>query len=160
VWDAAEAAEVRMSRSQVHDGRRGLRRRGSAILELSLTLSILLSLTFGAIEFGHFFFVKQTLQGAARQGARAAIPAAATNAEVTEAVNNSLTAAGFNTANYTVRIRNAADTADVNVASQTVGTGILVKVSGTWGTVGIRPLAMLATTKQVTGAAVMRKEAA
>lgn len=73
-------------------------------------------LTFGTIEFGHFFFVKNTLQGAARESARAAV-AGARNARVTSSVNESQAAAGFHTANYTITIRNAADKADVNVAT-------------------------------------------
>jgi Flp pilus assembly protein TadG len=140
---------------------RGRRRpRANATLELVLALGILLNLTFGTIEFGHFFFVKNTLQGAAREGSRAAISAAATNAEVTSTVNASLNAAGFNTAKYTIQIRNAADTANVDVATQAAGTGILVKVSGTWGTVGLRPLGLINSSKKVLGAAVMRKEGA
>ena len=148
------AATVRRRRQ------RGLRRVGNATLEMVFALGILLNLTFGTIEFGHFFFVKNTLQGAAREGARASISAAATNAEVTSAVNSSLTAAGFNTASYTIRIRNSTDTADVNVATVAAGSSILVKVSGTWGTVGLRPLGLISSTKVVLGTAVMRKEGA
>jgi Flp pilus assembly protein TadG len=125
---------------------------------MTLVLGLLLSLTFGAVEFGHYFFVKNTLQGAAREGARAAIPAAATNADVQVAVNNSLKAAGFSVSKYTIKIRNAADTADVNVATQPAGAGILVRVSGAWGTVGIRPMGMIDAKNYVKGAAVMRKE--
>lgn len=135
-------------------------RLANATIEMVLALGILLNLTFGTIEFGHFFFVKNTLQGAAREGARAAISAAATNTEVTTAVNASLTAAGFNTASYTIQIRNSTDTADVNVATQPAGAGILVRVSGSWGTVGLRPLGLISSTKIVRGAAVMRKEGA
>jgi Flp pilus assembly protein TadG len=138
--------------------RRGRRGRGNAILELALTLKILLLLTLGAVEFGHFYYVQNTLQGAAREGARASIVAGATNADVPSAVNTSLTAAGFNTGNYTVQIRNATDTANVDVATQSAGTGILVTVSGTWGTVGLRPMGLIGTNKLVRGAAVMRKE--
>ena len=140
--------------------RRRLRGLGNATIEMVLALGILLNLTFGTIEFGHFFFVKNTLQGAAREGARAAISAAATNTEVTTAVNASLTAAGFTTSNYTIAIRNSTDTADVNVATVTAGSSILVKVTGTWGTVGLRPLGLISSTKVVKGTAVMRKEGA
>ena len=141
-------------------GRSRRPRGGNATLELVFALKILLLLSFGTVEFGHFFYVKNTLQGAAREGARAAIAAAATNAEVTAAVNASLSAAGFNTASYTIRIRNSTDTADVNVATVAAGTGVLVKVSGTWGTVGLRPMGLIGTTKTVLGTAVMRKEGA
>ena len=137
-----------------------LRRLGNATIETVLALGILLNLTFGTVEFGHFFFVKNTLQGAAREGARAAIAAGATNTQVTASVNSSLTAAGFTTTNYTIKIRNAADTADVDVSTQAAGAGILVKVSGTWGTVGLRPLGLISSTKVVLGTAVMRKEGA
>lgn len=134
-------------------------RRGSAVLEMSLVLFLLLNLTFGTIEFGHFFYVKNTLQGAAREGARASIPPGATNTDVTTAVNNALTAAGLNTANFTVAVRNSTDTGNLDVSTQTSGTAIMVKVSGTWGTVGLRPLGLIGSTKTVLGAAVMRKEA-
>ena len=52
---------------------RGAFRRGGAILEAALVLPILLALSFGMVEYGYYFFVKHTLQGAARDGAR--IPA-------------------------------------------------------------------------------------
>lgn len=128
-------------------------RRGNATLELALTLGILLSLTFGTIEFGHFFFVKNTLQGAAREGARAAIPGGASNTDVTTAVNNTLTAAGLDSTKYTVTISPS------DVTTATPGTAVSVTVQGTWGTVGLRPLGLISSTKAVRGAAVMRKEA-
>src|SRR5215213_8000388 len=74
--------------------RGGAFRGGATILEMALTLSILLSLTFGTVEFGYFFFVKNTVQGAAREGARVAITPTASNTDVTTIVNNSLIAAG------------------------------------------------------------------
>ena len=137
---------------------RGRRRAGSATLELALTLGLLLSLTFGTVEFGHCYYVKNTLQGAAREGARASIVASATNTTVTTAVTTTMTAAGFTSDKYTVSIRNSADTADIDVATQTAGTAILVKVSATWGTIGIRPYGLIATGKVIKGTAVMRKE--
>ena len=134
------------------------RRRGNAVLEAALVLPILLALTFGTVEFGHFFYWKHTLQGAAREGARAAITPTAQNADVTAAVTQSMTAAGINASQYTVKIRNGPDTADLNVASVPAGTSILVKVYATWGTVGMRPMGLIGPTKQVTGQTVMRKE--
>ena len=134
------------------------RPRGNAVLELALTLGILLNLTFGTIEFGHYFFIRNTLQGAAREGARAAIPPGASNSDVTASVNSSLTAAGLTVASFTTKVRNADDTADVNVATATAGTPILVKVTANWGNVGLRPLGLIGTTKVVKGTAVMRKE--
>ena len=62
-------------------------RRGNAIIEAALVVPILLSLAFGTVEFGYYFFVRNNLQGAAREGARAAILASATNTDVTSAVS-------------------------------------------------------------------------
>ncbi len=139
---------------------RNANRRGSAIIELSLTLGVLLSLTFGMVEFGYFMFLKNTVQGAAREGARAAIPAGAANGDVTAAVNAALSAAGLATGNYTIKIRNVGDTADMDISTSTAGTAVLVKVYGTWSTVGAgyRPLGVIGSSKQLTGTAVMRKE--
>lgn len=134
------------------------RRRGSAVMDAALVFPILISLTFGSVEFGHFFFTKHTFQGAAREGARAGITPGATNGDVTTAVNQTMNAAGFTNTQYTVQIRNATDTANLDVSTATAGTGILVKVYTTWGSVGIRPLGLIGTSKNVQGQTVMRKE--
>lgn len=135
-----------------------LGRRGSALLDAALVLPILLSLMFGTVEYGHFFYWKHTLQGAAREGARTAITASAQNAEVINAVRTAMTAAGVDQSKYTIKIRNGTDTADVDVNNVTPGNAVLVKVYAQWGTVGMRPLGLISATKQVTGQTVMRKE--
>ena len=133
-------------------------RRGSAVLDAAFVLPILFTLMFGTIEYGHYFYWKHTLQGAAREGARAAIPAGAQNADVTTAVTQAMNAAGINPSKYTVKIRNATDSADVTVQNVTAGNGILVKVYSVWGTVGVRPLGLINDQKLVSGQTVMRKE--
>ncbi len=139
-------------------GRRGWWSRGSAVLDTALVLPILLSLAFGTVEYGHFFYWKHTLQGAAREGARAGITPSATNADVTTAVTSAMNAAGISASKYTLQIRNAADSADLNVNGLTSGTPVLVKVYATWGTVGMRPLGLIGSSKLVTGQTIMRKE--
>lgn len=141
--------------------KRNDRRRGAAVMEAALVFPVLLSLTFGSIECGHFFFVKHTFQGAAREGARAGIPPGSTNADVLAAVAQTMKAAGYEnvpTVKYTVAIRNATDTADLDVAAAPAATGVLVKVTALWGTVGVRPMAVLSASKPVLGQTVMRKE--
>ena len=135
-----------------------VRRRGSALMEAALVFPVLISLTFGSVEFGHFFFVKHSFQGAAREGARAGIAPGASNTDVTTAVGAAMTSAGFPSGQYTVSIRDAADTSNVNVSSVAAGTSILVKVTASWGTIGIRPLGLIGTSKTVLGQTVMRKE--
>ncbi len=126
-------------------------RRGNAVLEAALTLPILLSLAFGTVEFGHYFFIKNTFQGAARDGVRAGIVPSATNADVTGAVTSAMNAAGISSANYSVAV-------SPNVSGLTPGANITVTVSSPWGTVGLRPLGLIGVNKQVLGTAVMRKE--
>jgi len=77
------------------------RRAGNAIVEAALVLPVLLSLTFGTVEYGYFFFVKQSVQGAAREGCRAGIVPTATNTNVTAAIAASLNAAGLNASTST-----------------------------------------------------------
>ena len=132
------------------------RRLGATILELALTLAILLNLTFGTIEFGYFFFVKNTVQGAAREGARAAIPPNAANSDVTTAVNSVLSAAGLRTADFTTTVKVNGVVANANTAL--AGQQVEVSVTATWGTVGLRPLGLIGSSKTVLGAATMRRE--
>jgi Flp pilus assembly protein TadG len=142
--------------SNERSARTDRRRAGAAVLELALTLGVLLTLTFGSVEFGHFFYLKNTMQGAAREGARAAIPPATSNTDVTAAVNASLVAAGLNPAQFTTEVRVNGTVANASTAA--TGQRIEVRVSATWGTVGLRPLGVLSTTKTVRGAATMRRE--
>ena len=128
-------------------------RRGNAVIEAVLVIPILLLLAFGTVEFGHFFFVKHGVQGAAREGARAAIVAGATNADVNAAINTSMTASGLQGSGYVVTTNPA------SIDGVASGTNISVTVECNWGTVGLRPMAMINANKVVRGATVMRKEA-
>lgn len=130
---------------------RGKTRRGAVLLEAALVLWILLMLTFGLVEFAHFYFTQHNLTGAAREGARAGIPAGASNADITQAVTNTMSASGFSSDSYTMSI-----SPDAGTAAQ--GTEINVTVSSTWGSVGIRPLGLIGADRQVVGVAVMQKE--
>jgi Flp pilus assembly protein TadG len=132
------------------------RRLGASILEMALTLAILLNLTFGTIEFGYFFFVKNTVQGAAREGARAAIPPSSANADVTAAVNSALSAAGLRTADFTTTVK--VNGVVANASTAVSGQQVEVTVTGSWGTVGLRPLGLISSSKTVLGAATMRRE--
>ena len=135
------------------------RRRGNAVMEAALVLPILLALSFGTVEFGHFFYCKHTLQGAARDGARVAILPSSTNTGVTTAVGNTMTAAGFTSAQYAVTITNPTTNAAItNVGTVATGTPIQVRVTATWGTIGIRPMSMISSSKQVVGFTIMVKE--
>jgi Flp pilus assembly protein TadG len=127
------------------------------MVEAAIIFPVLLYLVFGCVDFGQFLYIKHTLQGAAREGARAGATPNSTNADVTTAVNNSMRAAGYQPTRYTVKIRNALDTADITVA-QTAGTSVLVKVEAVWSTVGVRTSSFIDANKVILGATTMRKE--
>jgi Flp pilus assembly protein TadG len=132
-------------------------RRGVSVLEMALVLPILLMLSFGAVDYGYFLYVKNTVQGAAQAGARAAIPSDATNAKVTSIISSMMTAAGLQSSSYQV----TCNPSDVSTAA--AGSPVTVTITCTWANVGLHalPVAMggISNSKQVIGAAVMIKEA-
>lgn len=141
--------------------RRGWRR-GSAVIEGAFVLIALLSLSFGTIEFGYFFFVKHTVQGAAREGARAAIPANATTSDVTTAIANAMNAAGLSQSKskYVICISTSASAVpptQMNVSSIAEGQPIYVTVQCKWSDVGLG-LGIISKSKVLSGVTVMRKE--
>jgi Flp pilus assembly protein TadG len=159
----------RMARVQNNPPRRF--RRGNAVVELALTLGILINLTFGMVEFGHYFYVKNSFEGAAREGARAAIVPGAANSDVTTAITNSMTVAGYSSSQYSVEYQagttgtfyvggTAFSTDPTTITSAAVGTPIAVTVYATWGTVGkgFAPMHFIGAAKVLSGVAVMRKE--
>jgi Flp pilus assembly protein TadG len=121
-------------------------------------LPILLSLTFGTVEYGYFFFVKHSLQGAAREGCRVGILPTADNAQVTQAVVGSLNAAGLNASQSSLDAKYTLTLTPNNVSGLSSGTPVTVQVTCTWGAIGVRPLGLIGANKVVRGITVMRKE--
>src|SRR5205085_11279375 len=78
------------------------RRLGGAVLETILVLPILLYMAFGVVEFGYYFYVKHSVEGAARDGCRAFIPAGATLTDVQNAVDAAMTAANLSSSGYAI----------------------------------------------------------
>lgn len=128
------------------------RRSGAAILETALILPILLLLSFGLVEFGHFFYVQHNLTGAAREGARTGIISANSEADVATAVSRAMTAARLQNSGYVVV------TSPSNLANAAEGAQVQVTVRCTWGTVGLRPLKLISASRVVSATAVMRRE--
>jgi Flp pilus assembly protein TadG len=131
-------------------------RRGGAVLETALVMSVLISLAMGTAEYGYYFFVKNILAGAARDGVRAAIPSSASNSDVTTAISTAMTAAHIPSSKYTVTL------SPTDISTATAGTAVTVTITCTWSNVGVTPLPVslggISTSKQVVGVAVMRKE--
>jgi Flp pilus assembly protein TadG len=62
--------------------------RGAALLEAAVTVPIILLITVGIFEFGRAYQTWQVLTNAAREGARLAVIAGSTDADVTTRVQN------------------------------------------------------------------------
>jgi Flp pilus assembly protein TadG len=132
-------------------------RRGGTLLEAAIVLLTLSYLVFGMIEFGYYFYVKNAMEGAAREGARAGVISGNDNTAITTAAQNAMV--GFNIANYTVSVTDTSGNA-LAAGTASAGTQIEVTVSATWSTIGagFRPMNLIGGTKTVKGVCVMRKE--
>ncbi len=134
----------------------GHRRRASALVELAIAMPVIMMLVFGVMEYGYFLYVKNTLQGAARDGARQAVIATATNATVQTAVDTAMLAAGLQASGYSVT------TSPANVSGLPSGQAITVTVTCNWGTMGVHPLPQslggIGNSKLVQGVALMNRE--
>lgn len=135
-------------------------RRGNAIIELAVTLTILTNLAFGLVEFGYFYYVKNALVTAAHLGCRQAILPLSTNTGTTASVNAALTPYNFPSSSCTVSITDTSGNALTLANIYTVGTYVEVKVTATWSVIGagFRPLSLISGSKVVTGACVMAHE--
>ena len=63
---------------------------GAALVEMAISITLLVLIVFGTIEFGRALFIKNALTNAAREGARKAVVTKASDvqAKVHESVNN------------------------------------------------------------------------
>ena len=136
--------------------RRTSARRGASVLEFVLVIPILTMLSFGIVDYGYYFYVKNTVQGAAQSGARASISGTALQSDVTTAVSNILTAAGLQNSGYTLT------TSPTDITTASVGSTVTVTVRVNWSNVGLHTLSSgyggISNSKVITGAASMRKE--
>jgi Flp pilus assembly protein TadG len=152
-----------MSRTRARQtDRRSLRpqrRRGAAVLEMTVAMTMLMSLMLGGIEFGYYVYAKNLIECASRDGARVAILGTATQSAVDTAVTNAMTAGGLQSTGYTKTYTNAATGATItDVAAVASGTSIKVTVSANFGAMNVRPLGFIPANKAVVGSTTMVKE--
>jgi Flp pilus assembly protein TadG len=179
-WKSRGSLSARSSGRKLH-----FRRTGAATLELALTLSILFSICYGLIEYGYYFYVKNTMEGAAREGCRAGIVTGATTSIANAVIENQLQVAGLvpngttassssgscTIGNYSVYYEDTTanppptpPTAPSPTISPLntvpVGDTLTVTIIANWGTVGagFRPMALIGSGKQLYCASSMRKE--
>jgi Flp pilus assembly protein TadG len=135
-------------------------RGGAAIVELALTLGILFSVVYGTIEFGYYFFVKNTMEAAAREGCRAAIVSGGTNNSATTAAINQMVGSGLLPSGATTMGNYTLSTTPSTIYGTSIGTEVTVTITATWGTVGsgFRPAQIIGASKTISAACSMRKE--
>jgi Flp pilus assembly protein TadG len=150
------------------------RRSGTAVLELSLTLTILFLLCWGMVEYGYYFFIKNTMENAAREGCRAGIVSTGTNTTVNQSILYQLQAAGLvsnsvtagstmpcTLGNYSISATDSTTgTSVTNCANVNMGDTLTITITATWGTVGagFRPMALIGSSKTLSAATSMRVE--
>jgi|GEM_PF-868776 len=98
---------------------------GVVLVETAIILPLLLTLTFGVIEYGWLFLKCQEITNAARQGARVAIRADATTAEARGEVESLLRSAGLGDSGYSVTF----EPADVSFNGVDSGEAVTVRVT-------------------------------
>lgn len=88
--------------------------RGAAVVEFALVLPLLLTIVFGTIEWGYYFFTREIVINSAREGARAGTlqytPPTSATAEAISTATSYLGSAGLTVARATVSAAPASGT--------------------------------------------------
>jgi Flp pilus assembly protein TadG len=151
------------------------KQRGTATLEFALVGVLLFTICFGAVEGGYYFYCKNMMEGAAREGCRAGIVAGATTTTMNSTIEYQLQIAGLvpsgttvtssgNTyliGNYTVEyFDNNTSTPTTNPGNIVTGDNLIVQITATWGTIGsgFRPMQLIGSNKTVLASCMMRVE--
>jgi Flp pilus assembly protein TadG len=125
--------------------RRKRDRRGTEILEAAFTFLPLMWLTFGAIDFGYYFYVQHNVQGAVREAARAGVVPGGTNAAMQAAADNVMVACGLGSQS-------------INGSCEGIATGVTFEVTMDYPytAIGVPPARVPRST--VSGTMTMMKE--
>jgi Flp pilus assembly protein TadG len=130
------------------------------MVEMVLVAVILFYLCFGMIEFGYCFYVENTMEGAAREGCRAAIVNGAAYSDITTALNNALSTAGLPSTGYSLTVQDNGSTVTSSSFAGNAGDTISVKITWTWGVIGagFSPLQLMPKAKVISATCVMIKD--
>jgi Flp pilus assembly protein TadG len=90
---------------------------------------VFVTLVMGVVELGRGIMVSHALTQAARRGCRAAVPAGKTNADITPAVSEALTAARLQGAAVTVQVNGAAADAATARTNDRITVSVRVPVA-------------------------------
>lgn len=140
-------------------------RRGAALVETAVILSLLLTLLLGILEFGRVVMLRHVITSAAREGARLAVVGTASSPQITtqgirDHINQFL--AGCSLRNLEVSIYQADPASGVELGSwdqADYGEAIAVKVEGDYSPVLPTTLGILPDPFHMEAVAMMRSEA-
>jgi Flp pilus assembly protein TadG len=115
-------------------GRVGGRARAVAIVEFAVVLPLLLTILFGIIEYGWVFMVRQTLQTAAREGARLAVlqTSTAPYTNVTDRISQVMGPTGLTT--YSVTMTHATSGNSIETVEVSIPYNDVSLMGGFFGT--------------------------
>lgn len=161
-----------MAKSRFRSRRPGLGavlgRRGGSLVETAIALPIVTSMAFGLVEFGQFMYIQHCFEAAARDAARVAIMANATQSQVTSTITNTLAQARvtYNSSWLTITDLGPSGSGTItNVSTVPAGDQIQFTLSATYSQIpnAVRPLYQttgfgIGTAKTVVGECTMVKE--
>ena len=127
-------------------------RRGTTLVEMALALLLLMLLTLGVIEYGWLFLKQQQLTNTARQAARIAATADATNTTVTSQITALMSSYGMGSTGYTT----AFSPTDLSAAAR--GSSVSVQVQVTYSRLTITNFRLLPMPTTLTATVAMQKE--
>lgn len=127
---------------------RSKRKRAAAIVEFAIVLPLLLTVLFGIIQYGWVFMVRQTLQMAAREGARVAVLPTSVSpyTNVTTRINEVMATTGLTT--FTITMTHATIATPIETVVVSVPYADASLLAGWFGS----------SSFNLTGASSMRKE--
>jgi Flp pilus assembly protein TadG len=138
------------------------------MLELALAFPMVLYMGFGIVEFGQYMYIKHCFEAAARDAARVAIMANATQTQVTTTITNTLTQANVTYSSSWLTITDLGPSSSgtvTNVANVPLGDQIQLTLLANYSSIpnAVRPLYQLTglgigPNKTVSGMCTMVKE--
>jgi Flp pilus assembly protein TadG len=126
--------------------------RGTALVEAALVLSVLMTITFGAIEYGWMFLKEEQVTDAARAAARVAAPPDATTAQATTLVTSMMSSAGMGSSGYTLTFT------PTDISTVSPGSTFTVQVSVPYSNVTITHVTLVPVPTTISSTITMSKE--
>jgi Flp pilus assembly protein TadG len=146
--------------------RRGCRRAGTELIEMTFGFIVLLGLSMGMVEFGQYFYIKHCVESAVRDGGRYAMLSTATQGQLVTTLTTTLAEANVTYNASWLTMKDLTTSAAVtDVATVTAGDQLQLTLSTTYGNIpnAVRPLyamtgAGISGSKLVSATCIMVKE--